>query len=101
MGKLLKLATVFQTVAYQLSQPQTALRQCGSCPYPFRDRAPTVALSREGCWRGNCTGANSTRSVPHPTRWFDRNRRVCERGMSSTPYIVSRRKGSSVGCADG
>jgi hypothetical protein len=64
VGKLLMLATVFRRVANrvsQLSQLQTTLRQCDSCPYPFRDRAPTVALSRRGCWRGNRTGAKATR----------------------------------------
>jgi hypothetical protein len=53
MGQLLMPATVFETVANQvsqLSQPQSTLRQCDSCPYPFRDRAPTVALSQRGCW---------------------------------------------------
>ena len=62
MGKLLVPATVFRTVANQvpqLSQPRTTLRQCDSCPYPFRDRAPTVALSREGCWRGKRSVANA------------------------------------------
>jgi hypothetical protein len=55
VGKLLMPATVFRTVANQLpqlSQLQTTLRQCDSCPYPFRDRAPTVALSLSECWRG-------------------------------------------------
>ena len=61
MGKLLTPATVFQTVANilsQLSQHIAALRQCDSGPYPFRDRAPTVALLRRGCWREKRTGAN-------------------------------------------
>jgi hypothetical protein len=53
MGKLLMPATVVQTVATglsQVSQSQTTLRQCDSCPYPFRDRAPTVALSQGSYW---------------------------------------------------
>lgn len=62
MGKLLMPATVFRTVANtvsQLSQPDTTLRQCDSCPYPFRDRAPTVALLRKGCRREKRTVANA------------------------------------------
>jgi hypothetical protein len=65
MGQLLMPATVFQTVANQvsqLSQPATTLRQCDSCLYPFRGKAPTVALSQRGCWRGKRTGAKRTPS---------------------------------------
>jgi hypothetical protein len=61
MGKFLMPATVFQGVANQLSQlsqPDMTLRQCDSCPYPFRDRAPTGALLREGCWREKQSVAN-------------------------------------------
>lgn len=61
MGEFLMVATVFLTVANlvpQLSQPRTTLRQCASCPYPFRDRAPTGALLREGCWCENPSVAN-------------------------------------------
>lgn len=64
MGKLLTAATPHNTVAKQvpqLSQPRTTLRQCASCPYPFRDRAPTGALLREGCWRENESVANLAR----------------------------------------
>src|SRR3977135_2914100 len=59
-------AAVFQSVANQvsqLSQPRTTLRQCDSCPYPFRDRAPTVALTREGCWSKKQTVANQQRTA--------------------------------------
>jgi hypothetical protein len=55
MGELLMSAPVSRSVANrvsQVSQPATTLRQCDSCPYPFRDRAPTVALSLSECWRG-------------------------------------------------
>jgi hypothetical protein len=41
----------------QVSQPATTLRQCDSCPYPFRDRAPTVALSLSEYWRGKLSVA--------------------------------------------
>lgn len=67
MGERLMPATHSKTVATELSQPsqyRTTLRQCDSCPYPFRDRAPTVALSREGCWRKNQSVANTTRRPP-------------------------------------
>lgn len=63
MGKFLTPATLSKTDAIrlsQLSQSRTTLRQCDSCPYPFRDRAPTVALSREGCWRKKQTVANQS-----------------------------------------
>jgi hypothetical protein len=55
MGELLMSAPISRSVANlvsQVSQPATTLRQCDSCPYPFRDRAPTVALSLSECWRG-------------------------------------------------
>jgi hypothetical protein len=66
VGKLLMAATVFQGVANQvshLSQPDMTLRQCDSCPYPFRDRAPTVALSRRGCRRENQSVANRDQNL--------------------------------------
>jgi hypothetical protein len=65
MGEFLMAATVFRTVANlvpQLSQSRTTLRQCASCPYPFRDRAPTGALLREGCWREKRSVANARRA---------------------------------------
>lgn len=61
MGKLLMPATVFESVANQLSQlsqPRTTLRQCASCPYPFRDRAPTGALLQRGLLAQNRSVAN-------------------------------------------
>src|SRR5688500_4467817 len=67
MGKFVMPATLSQTVAIglsQLSQSGTTLRQCDSCPYPFRDRAPTVALSREGFWRENQSVANTLPRYP-------------------------------------
>jgi hypothetical protein len=72
MGQLLMAATVFQTVANQLSQlsqPRTTLRQCASCPYPFRDRAPTGALLREGCWREKQSVASGTVSGALGWHW--------------------------------
>jgi hypothetical protein len=69
MGELLMSATVFKTVAKalsQLSQPLSTLRQCDSCPYPFRDRAPTVALSQRGCWREKRSVANYPSATPAP-----------------------------------
>src|ERR1700694_4552353 len=83
-------ATLSQTVANalsQLSQLRTSLRQCDSCPYPFRDRAPTVALTREGCWREKHTIANRTtrRSQPAPGR-----------GLLAGPARSSERMVSSV-----
>jgi hypothetical protein len=96
MGKLLMPATVFRTVANrvsQLSQPRTTLRQCDSCPYPFRDRASTVALSRRGCWRQKRTVANRAARqrrghvIRHRCYWADsRPKASVERRWGLNPH---------------
>lgn len=67
MGKLLMPATVFESVANQvsqLSQPRTTLRQCASCPYPVRDRAPTGALLQRGLLAQNRSVATEGENMP-------------------------------------
>jgi len=104
MGKFLMPATLSRTVANglsQLSQSRTTLRQCDSCPYPFRDRAPTVALSREGCWRekqtvadrdlrGSLVAPRDRGVVQSQTDWGASTARGLIRVVFSSPQIFKR-----------
>lgn len=61
MGQFLMPATVPKSVAdglSHLSQFRTTLRHCASSLSPFRGKALTGAVLREGCWRENQTVAS-------------------------------------------
>lgn len=60
-------ATLSRTVASeppQLAHSAVALRQCDSCPFPFRGRASTVALLRSGLLAQKQSGAKLNRAQP-------------------------------------